>query len=631
MEKKAQITLFLIIGLILLSSIAAYIYYKSSAIGEPEILTEETIPIREFIEQCIRNAAQAGIDTVGFNGGYIDFPEDIEKNPKSYLMTSPISDMKNPYWWYDGITAIPTDEFIRGQISGYVRDELKICIDGFKGFEDEFDIKELDEITVYTQFDKNDVAVKVNYPLLVKNKMNNTMVKLKSDYNIKIPVRLKRAYELAKDIMEKENLEEFLEEKTIDLMALDESIPLTGVEVKCSDKIWEVPKVKGKLKRLLEVNLPYIRIKGTGYAENTYVPNPFSKDDLFNESYYFYHYIWDLGIVEDKSLHISFGYDQNWPMDFYVRPNDGLILRSNAQKSQDILSWFCLHTWHFTYDVSYPVRVTISDEKTAEHDGYTFSFVFKVNVDHNKPSRYNYGTVKFEGAEKLTSTEFCSDTRKTVTIYTMSNSSKAIQDISGVNLTFVCGAFECGLGESRWLSFGAASGLQKPMPYCVLGILKGKKQGYADSQMFIQTDKERSYTFYMTPVKDIYNYSVVKHSSLNPAPEQKLETGEKALIMIHTPLGDVYGIYPDSNNNPIRLLSEEYLSYDTDVYLMSGEDIIGGYKGSWAVDLNALKDAKHIKFHVIEQEPLPAEEMKRYEFIAALEEHSASIPAPELI
>ena len=631
MNNKGQITIFIIIGLIILIAIGAYLYYKSFAIGEPEIITQETEPVRNFVEQCIEDAAKEGISILGFNGGYIYFPEEIDKNPKSYLMASPIINLKNPYWWYDGITAIPTEDFIKGQIASYVKNELKDCIGGFEGFNEEFNVRELGEITTFAQLDENDVAVKVKYPLLVKNKLNNTQVKLKSDYNVKIPVRLKQTYELAKKIMETENLEWFLEEKTIDLMAMDDEIPITGVEVTCDKKVCEVPKVRGKLKRLLEVNLPYIRIKNTGYDENVYIPNPFSETDKFNESYYFYHYVWDVGALEDKNIHASFSYDQNWPMDFYARPNDGLLLKSNAQKGQEMLSWFCLHMWHFTYDVNYPVKVTISDDKTEEHESYAFSFAFKVNLDHNKPARYNSAATMFEGAEKLSDEEFCNDVSKELTVYTISQSSKALQDISDVNLTFVCGAYQCDIGKSKWLSFGAAAGLQQKMPYCVLGILKGKKEGFADSQMFVQTDKDRSYTLYMTPVKDILSYTVVKHSSLNPAAGLNLESDEKAVIMIKTSLGNTFGLYPDKTNSPIRLLAEEDAEYPLDIYLISGENMIGGYKGTWIVNSEELRNAKQIKFHVIEQEPLPADEMKRYEFIAELEKHSKQIPGPELI
>ncbi len=630
-NKKAQLTIFIIIGLIILIAIGAYLYYNSLAIGEPEISTEETEPVRSFVEQCIKDAAQEAIDTVGFNGGYITLPENIEKNPKSYLKISPLVDVKLPYWWYDGVMSIPTADFIRSQISQYVKDQLKICVADFESFEDEFSVRELGEITASTQFDKNDVAVKVKYPLLVNNKVGDTRVKLKSDYNVKVPVRLETVYNLAKMIMETEDSEWFLEEKTVDLMALDGSIPLTGVEVTCSKKIWEVPKVRSKLKRLLEVNLPYIRIKNTGYDENIYVPNPFSKTEVFNESYYFYHYIWDVKALEDKNIHISFSYDQNWPMEFYARPSNGQIMKSNAQKGQEMLSWFCLHIWHFTYDVKYPAMATITDEKTEEHDSYTFSFPFKVNIDHNKPARYNSGSNILEGTEKLTDEEFCSDTSHQITIFTVSNSSKAIEDIADVNLTFVCGAFQCDLGASKWISFGAAAGLQKPMPYCVLGIIKGTKKGYADAQMFIQAEEDKSYTLHMAPIKELYNYTVVKHSSLSPAAAQNLESDERALIMIKTPLGNTYGLYPNNESSPIILSAEEDKAYDVDIYLISGEDIIGGYKAQWSVNSKELDKAKSARFHVIEQEPRQTDEMKRYEYIAEIEKHSEQIPSTELI
>ena len=630
MNRKAQLTIFVIIGLALLLGIAAYLYYSGFGIGEPEIITEETMPVRNFVDNCIEAAAREGIQTIGFNGGYIYFPDPIKNNPMSYLQTSPIDELRNPYWWYQGNIAIPPEDLIRAQISDYVKENLKECAGDFAGF-NEFEVREIGEIETFTQLNKKDVTVKAKYPLLLKYRMNGTKVKLKSDYSVNIPIRLKKAYETAKRIMERENEEYFVEEKAIDLMAMDDEIPITGVEVTCKTKTWEVPKVRKKLKRLLEVNLPYIRIENTDYNQASYVPSPYSDNDYYNESYYWHHYLWDIGLERDENIHVSFSYDQTWPMDFYVRPNNGMVMTSNAQQGSDMLSWFCLHIWHFTYDLKFPVKATLYDEATDDNEAYRFSFAFMANIDHNKPVRYNYGTSIFDGKETLSDEEFCEDVKNEVTIFTLSNSSQKIEDTADVNLTFICGRYECDLGKSGWISYGAAAGFQEKLPYCVMGIIKGEKKGFQPNKMFIQTDKERSYNLYMNPVVEVLNYSVVKHSSANPASEFKLESDEQAAIMIDTPMGKRYGLRPSGLNTPLTFLAEEERAYDLQIFLMSGDDIVGGYKADWQLGPEDLEGLKEIRFHVIEQEPLPEEELERYEFLASLEDHSKDIPEPELI
>ena len=67
----------------------------------------EIAPIQVFIGSCIDQTATEALTILGMNGGYIDFPLSIESNPRSYLQSGPLDEIKNPYWWYDGISAIP--------------------------------------------------------------------------------------------------------------------------------------------------------------------------------------------------------------------------------------------------------------------------------------------------------------------------------------------------------------------------------------------------------------------------------------------------------------------------------------------------------------------------------------------
>ena len=160
----------------------------------------------------------------------------MEGNSRSYL-ASPVGQIKNPYWWYDGISAIPSEEFIKAQISDYVTAELKPCLRNFTDFSNDFDIEPLEEIQTITELAKEDVVIDVKYPLRIKNKLNNTASEQLKDFKVVIAIRLKDVYELAKTIMEKENSESFLEKKTIDLIVLDPAIPTTNVEMDCNEKI----------------------------------------------------------------------------------------------------------------------------------------------------------------------------------------------------------------------------------------------------------------------------------------------------------------------------------------------------------------------------------------------------------
>ena len=272
--------------------------------------------------------------------------------------------------------------------------------------------------------------------------------------------------------------------------------------------------------------------------------------------------------------------------------------------------------------------VTIFDQETDKNRAYQFNFPFKVSIDHNQPNRINRGTTLFETTADLSSEEYCNTLQNEITIFTVDNATS--EDIRDVNLTFVCGRFYCDMGQSNWLSFGAAAGIIKRFPYCVNGIIKGNKQGYADAKMFMQTDVDgRSYVLMLNPVKEFQNYKVVKHLLSNPLIVRDLAPNERASILIRSKdIGfESFGVYPKEVEFPLRL-AEKDATYEINIYVVDEENIIGGYIGDWKVSKDALKDADEIVFHVVEQGP--ASDDERFLFISGLSSYSKNVPVPEL-
>lgn len=575
--KKAQVTLFIILGIVVLVAAAIVFNYANQTSFEPELVEPRFEPVTNYVQLCIDDISKEAVKTIGLNGGYITFPDTIKNNPNAYLSFGPIKDFRNPYWWYEGIEAIPPEDFIRKQIADYVTEELEKCVANFTAFENQFNIIQ-DEISTDVILAEEDVRVHVTFPLLIKDKSDAGEAEV-SRFIGRVPVRLKKMYDLAVSMMEKENADRFLEKKTIDLIALDNQIPDTDVIISCERTRWRIDDLRDRLQHLLAVNLPYIRIEGTSY-ENTYVPTPYG-GTKFNESYYQEHYIWEVTDQKNEGMHVSITHDENYPMIFGANPNKGGYIQCNSQQGQEALSFLCIQICHFTYDIIYPVRVMISDEGTESHDDYSFIFAFKVSINHNQPFRENFATTVFEGIDSSNNEEFCNDVGEEITILT---SDKVTGDpIADVNLTFACGIYDCDVGTTDWYRegpvVGAAAGLTKPMPYCVYGILSGKAEGYADTEMFIQTGSERTYELLMDPIKEFDDFEVVKHKYTYVTDhwvmgqEERLVSPEQATITITIPDTDfmTYAIYPDEYNTTLELYSAEDQTYKASVYLLEEE------------------------------------------------------------
>ena len=645
LKKRGQITVFIIIGLLVLLTYFVLTYYKKSTIEEPELIMPELIPVQQFVETCTQNIAEEAIDLIGINGGYIYFPTWIENDPGSYISTSPIKDIKNPYWWYDGKDAIPPLDFIGKQVSDYTKNSLAACINNFSAFHEKYEIIELGKFDVITEIGEEDVTIKTIYPIEVRDKFNKTLAELQK-YIVIIPVRLKQVHEMAEKIIERDNKDFFIEKKAIDLISLDDqNIPTTGIEAKCGRKRWELSKIEKRLKDLLYINLPMIKIKGTSFDEDSrIVPyqlqdiNPFSESNSYNDSYYYYHYIWDLG-HSDPNMHISFSYDPMWDIKLYARPNKGRYIEANPQKAGKILQLFCLQIYHFTYDVVFPVKATIVDEKTEKNRRYSFTFAFKTQINQNKPDRKSLGIATFETQDTYLEEEYCSDLTNEIIINAIDQVTK--DPINNVNLSFTCGRYTCNMGETKsdWDIAGIPR-LKTRFPYCSSGVLRGTKPGYEEGQTFIQTGRDLStppesnlggtFLLEMRPVK-LFNHTVVKHKMIGSGvgPALSLKDGEIATIQVKNKQEsfESYAAYPLEDNVPVKLLNRGQFKYDLEIFVMDNESISAGYKSDWTVTQVDLS-FKNITFHVVEKDFVNEED--RFKFLAGLKEHSKLVPLPEI-
>lgn len=631
LQRKSQVSIFLVMALLIILLGALYFFYKQGfGAVEGKVPDPRISPVKIYVEDCLKRVTEDGLDTIGLSGGYIEIPEKIKIDPRAYLTSYPGVGFKIPYWWHNGIESVPTEEFIRGQLSGHIKNTMKSCLDNFTALANSYNIKEQKEPAVEVNFNENDVTVEVKYLIDVSGRGDGFKSSL-SDFSYKSPTRFKKVYELAKLMMEKENMFNFFERKTIDLISMDKSIPTTDIEATCKSKVWYLSDIRERLKTLLRVNIPYVRVKGTNYNQNIFVPNPDGQNSYSKIPYLQNNYVWDIYDGADnkfKNMKTAFTYD-DWPLRVIARPSENGVLKPNPQKGADVLSFLCLYIWHFTYDIRYPVLATIIDQETNTNKAYSFNFPFEVSVAHNQPGRESKGYTLFESEPDLSDEDYCSQARNEITFFTVDNSTG--EDIRGVNLSFVCGRYKCDLGESDWLSFGAAAGLTKRLPFCVSGLIEGKKDGFADSKLPIQTDTDgSSYLLMLNPVKDFLNFKVVRHDISNPLAEKELAQNEKASIFIKgKDIGiETFASYPNEEILPIRLAGGRDTTYDVTIYVVDDNDITSGYIGEWKVGRSDLKNADSIVFHVIGQQS--ANEDEKYLFLSGLEAYSKSVPGPEL-
>ena len=626
---------------------ATYFYFKeqNTQIEPKELPKRKTTALSPFVEECMEMATREGIKRMGVTGGYIDYPLLIENDPASYLKLSPFKEGKMPYWWYAGENRVlpltdPKSSFsIKAQLERYVTIEIEKCIDNFT-FIPEYEVEKIGDTKVEITFGEKDISVLMKYPIKgVKLPMRNEFVMDEFDFFVQLPIRFKKVFQAANDIMVSENIKHFMERWTIDLISLADSgekksTPFMSMDFSLKPRIWQVKDIKAELSDLLVKNTQYIKFDKTSYL-------PFPE----NMPYMKNHYLWRFTDDEYPGIHASVTYDPKWPIRFDISPSRGGIVKSGSTGFSNLLSWVGLQIWHFNYDLVYPVTVTLYDENSNFNEDYTFTFSFLVSVQNNRPFKDTFETTVFDTVDNPSTTEVCEylvdSFDQTLVINTYNEYSET--PLNNVNLSFTCGKYRCPLGQSDLENNGAAASLKALMPYCSYGILKGEKKGYISKPMFISTGSmEYSVDMNLKPFTEITDFNIKKHTyypnnqvgTRVGIAGEKLYTDEEVIIIIsHPELGDQFITKNSNESLPLKLLKDKEFTYNITSYLFRDSDdeqgvLLGGYQGQWTPSVNEVSRGNHITFHMLEY--MSSNELEMGLFLTGLNSYSDLVSSPEL-
>ena len=128
-NRKGQITIFILLGLILLVGFSFVIYLRGGAVKKAEVAKISELPltlspIKNYVNSCVQEVAVPGIYLLANKGGYI---YDYEK----VLLTENVQPAY--HLEFDNETA-PTKGFMEDELSKFIENSLDICINDFQDF-----------------------------------------------------------------------------------------------------------------------------------------------------------------------------------------------------------------------------------------------------------------------------------------------------------------------------------------------------------------------------------------------------------------------------------------------------------------------------------------------------------------
>lgn len=558
--KRGQATVFIILGILLVATLGTVAYMQREVIKRKlATITERAVvvppqaeKVKEYIDDCIEIVSREGAEILGMQAGYIIPPEDpipvSSANPFSNgLYVFPGADLKVPYWFYEtanGIqkTQIPTIERIQKELEGYIDANLADCLNEFVDFKAEgYEINYGNAISV-AEISDNKIFLNVNFPVQIKLKdFEFEMDRFKAE----IDANLGKLYKIARKILEKENRDYFLEEKTIDMMVVYDEIPLSGIDFKCSPRTWSKTNVINDFKDILAANIVYIKIKGTDYV-------------LKESNKYF---ITDALTRNAPSVSVNFMYSQDWPFMVDIIP-EGEILRGESftenSAAKFLLPLFCLSNYHFVYSIKYPVLITLSK------DDYNFQFATQIIIEKNQ-ARENRITID---QAYDTKSFVCENPLTKMKVYALKvEEDETLTPVKDVDIFFNCLTAVCEIGKTQFKEAGDIY-LEEKFPQCMNGLIIAEREDLHKGKALVTTNKEATISIILEPYYE--KQFEIKIINKNTGTIRAPYSNEQITLQLENTEQEYSTsiVYP-SETKKIKLIPG---SYDVKAYIVEGSE-----------------------------------------------------------
>ncbi len=556
MQKRGQVTIFIILGIVILLVFGILFFFRSefvksdfqSQLAKVKV-PEQIQPVKNYIDDCLEETVMSGTRIIASNGGYLSVPS--EGVPRSLL--NPFSNSLEigsgevAYWYYKSSnnldnTQVPTIESMEEDLERYVDDNFDFCLKGLDNFYEEgFEIHYEGKIETEVNVEGSHIEVTMDAPTDIRK---DDVGKYFSQHLLDVDVNLGKLYNLALDVFEEENENKFLEHKTIDMMVVYDEIPYSNTEFTCNRLIWQKSEIVEDFKDIAHVNMGALRLKGSDYEK------------VREDNDYF-----EIDVYSDNTVSTNFQYLDSWPFEVEVFPSKGDLLSGDAvsQANSDIYKYlnlfFCMNNYHFIYDVKYPVLVSLEDD-----EGFSFQYATMVIVDNNNPGTYQGEILNYEDTSVL-GEEFCDNGFNQVDVVVIDSSS--LMSLENTDVSYNCFSSSCYIGKTN-----ANGELSRNFPACINGRVYADKEGYYSDSQMLSTNEDSRVSLLLEPYYDLD--LEIKVVDLDTGSVRELRSDENAIFQFENTDND-YKTMVTNGLEDITLVAGEYKVL---TYLMSeGESV----------------------------------------------------------
>jgi len=197
--KRGQVTLFIILGLVIIAIFGVLVYYRNASLEQLDVIKERKSSIQEeaitnYVESCLKKVSDEAVWRIGYFGGYTGYDE-------NYVYYEDFNGdifhgYEVPYYLDSYRSVFPSLEEIKSNLFDFIVLRLDGCLN-FNEFEQMgYSVEEpnSEEILNKIRINLESVDVKIIYPLTIKKE--GSVVKIEN-FRVEVPLRFGVLYESA--------------------------------------------------------------------------------------------------------------------------------------------------------------------------------------------------------------------------------------------------------------------------------------------------------------------------------------------------------------------------------------------------------------------------------------------------
>jgi hypothetical protein len=201
--RKGQVTLFVVLGIILVVLVAVFIAYRDTimeqagkvGIGSTLAMSNEAKQVQAGMGSCLKNVAEMGVILMGLQGGYTVIDDRI-KHTTSETVLNYYPYEGTAYFHYSGQDLVPTKEMMAEQLAYFINANSKACETQYEAMEVNYG-----PIKTTAQINDDNIEISVTSPIkIIKEGKESTLKSI----DLTIPVRLGRIQSAAKEMVKEQ-------------------------------------------------------------------------------------------------------------------------------------------------------------------------------------------------------------------------------------------------------------------------------------------------------------------------------------------------------------------------------------------------------------------------------------------